>query len=155
ELRYTVMVNRGLMRFQRGRLDEAVADLEAAIRINGRHYNAFASLAQVRRQQKKWDQAVECFTQAIRAQPPVASLYRGRAAAARERDDQRAEHRTAALRDLEDAIRCASPDGPGLASDHLQRAELLRRDERYDLALGACDAAVKVAPDLDSAHALR
>src|SRR5262249_24931751 len=112
ELRYTVMVDRGLMRFQRNRLDEATADLHQAIRINGRYYNAFASLAQVLQQQKKWDQAVEQFTKAIRLKPGWAPLYRGRAAVAQQRDDQSPEHRAAALRDLEDAIRYEKPDNP-------------------------------------------
>ena len=68
ELRYIALVDRALMRFQRGRLDEAVADLEEAIRLNGTQYIAFASLAQVLQRQKKWDEAVERFTQAIAAQ---------------------------------------------------------------------------------------
>ena len=68
------------MRSQRGRLDEAAADFAEAIRLDGRHYNAFASLAQVFQRQKKWDEAVEQFTQAIARKPGWPPLYRGRAA---------------------------------------------------------------------------
>jgi tetratricopeptide (TPR) repeat protein len=143
------------MRFQRGRLDEAVADLEEAIRVNGGYSNAFASLAQVLQRQQKWDQAVERFTQAIRLKPAWAALYRGRAAVERERGDQSPEHRAAALRDLEDAIRFEKTHSLLVASDHIHRAELLRRDERFEAALAASDAALKVAPDLDTAHRLR
>jgi tetratricopeptide (TPR) repeat protein len=154
-LRYTVMVDRAVMRLQRGRLDEAVADLEEAIRLNGQYYNAFESLALVLQQQRKWDQAVDRFTQAIRLKPAWAPLYRRRAAVQRERDDQSPAHRAAALRDLDEAIRCEPPDSPLRARDHIHRGELLRRDSRFDDALVACDAALKLAPDLDTAHRLR
>jgi tetratricopeptide (TPR) repeat protein/tRNA A-37 threonylcarbamoyl transferase component Bud32 len=155
ELRYTVLVDRAVMRFQRGRLDEAVADLEEAIRLGGRYYNAYASLAQVLQRQKKWDLAVARFTQAIELRPAWAPLYRARAAVALERDDQTPAHRAAALRDLEAAIRYAMPGDPLLAGDHVLRGELLRRDRRYDAALTACDVALKLASDLDTAHRLR
>jgi tetratricopeptide (TPR) repeat protein len=152
ELRYAVLHNRALMRFQRGRLDEAVVDLREAIRLNGRHYNAYASLAQVLQRQKKWDDAIEQFAQAIRLKPEWAPLYSGRAAVQQERDDQTPEHRAVALRDLEAAIRY---EHPGLASDHWRRGELLRRERRFDEALAACDAALKIAPDFDPVHRLR
>jgi tetratricopeptide (TPR) repeat protein len=143
------------MRFQRGRLGEAVADLEEAIRINGRHYLAFASLAQVLQQQHRWNEAVERFTRAIELKPRWAPLYRGRADVELERDDPSPAHRAAALTDLEDAIRYENPDNPLVASDHIRRGELLRRDERFDDALAACDDALKIAPHLDKAHRLR
>ena len=155
EIRWVALVDRAVMRFQRGRLGEAVADLDAAIRINGGRYNAFASLAQVLQRQKKWDEAVERFTQAIRLRPGWAPLYRARAAVQQERDDPAPEHRTAALRDLEAAIRFEQPGNSLLAHDHIRRGELLRRDRRFEEALAACDAALKVAPDLDNAHRLR
>jgi serine/threonine protein kinase/lipoprotein NlpI len=155
ELRYTLMVNRGLMRFQRGRLDEAAADLEEAIRLRGQHHHAFAGLAQVLHAQKKWDLAVERFTQAIALEPARAALYRGRAVVEQERRDQSPEHRRAALSDLEEAIRRAKPRAPELAGDHLQRGELLRREGRFEDALAASEAALEVAPELDKAHRLR
>jgi tetratricopeptide (TPR) repeat protein/tRNA A-37 threonylcarbamoyl transferase component Bud32 len=155
ELRYAVMVDRATMRFQRGRLDEAAAGLEEAIRLNGQYYNAFATLAQVLQRQRKWDQAVERFTQAIALKPAWAPLYRGRAGVEQERDDQTPAHRAAALRDLEAAIRCEEPGDPELASDHVRRGELRRRDGRLEEALAACDAALKVAPDFNTAHRLR
>jgi tetratricopeptide (TPR) repeat protein/tRNA A-37 threonylcarbamoyl transferase component Bud32 len=155
EVRWAALVDRALLRFQRGRLEDSVADLEAAIRLDGRHYLAFASLAQVLQRQRKWDEAVERFTQAIRLKPEEAALYRGRAAVALERDDQGPEHRAEALRDLDAAIRYETPGHRVAAGDHLQRGELLRHDRRFDDALAACDAALATAPDLDAAHRLR
>ena len=155
ELRWVAMVNRALMRFQRGRLDEAVDDLEEAIRLDGRHYLAFANLAQVLQRQKKWDEAVARFTQAIRLKPGWSPLYRGRAAVEQARDEQTPEHRTKALGDLEQAIQYEKPDNLVLADDHTGRGELLRRDRRFEDALAACDAALTIAPDYAKAHRLR
>jgi tetratricopeptide (TPR) repeat protein/tRNA A-37 threonylcarbamoyl transferase component Bud32 len=155
ELRYVVLHNRALMRFQRGQLDESVADLEEAIRLNGRYYNAFASLAQVLQRQQKWDEAAEQFTRAIALKPDLAALYRGRAAVQRERGDQTPAHRAAALSDLEEAMGHEGPGDPVLALDQTARAALLRREQRYEEALEACGAALKVAPDYDGAHRLR
>ena len=79
ELRYVLLVNRGLLRWQRHDLDRAVTDLREAIRFDARLYQAHAGLAQVLRQQEKPDEAVAQFTQAIALRPDLAALYRGRA----------------------------------------------------------------------------
>jgi tetratricopeptide (TPR) repeat protein/tRNA A-37 threonylcarbamoyl transferase component Bud32 len=155
ELRWVAMVNRALMRFHRGQFEESVADLEEAIRLDDTRYLAFANLAEVLQREKWWDEAIERFTQAIRLKPRWAPLYRGRAAVQQTRDDQTPEHRAAALRDLEDAIRYEKPGSPIVASDHTRRGELLRADGRFEEALAACDAALKIAPDFDTAHRLR
>jgi tetratricopeptide (TPR) repeat protein len=155
EQRYAVLNDRALMRFQRGRLDDAVADLRAATRLDAGHFNAFASLAQVLQRQKKWDEAVEQFTQAIALKPELAALYRGRAAVLEERDDQAPEHRAAALRDFDEAIRLPESNTSVKAGDHVARATVLRRERRFDDALAACDEALKIAPDFDVAHRLR
>jgi serine/threonine protein kinase/tetratricopeptide (TPR) repeat protein len=155
ELRYAVLNDRALMRFQRGRLDDAVADLRAATRLDARHFNAFASLAQVLQRGKKWDEAVEQFSQAIALKPALAALYRGRAAVLEERDDQTPEHRAAALRDLDEAIRLPESNASVKAGDHAARATVLRRERRFDDALAACDDALKIVPDFDVAHRLR
>ena len=155
ELRWIALVNRAMMRYQRGRLDESAADLEAAIRLYGQRYQAFASLARVLQRQKKWDEAVARFTQAIELEPKLALLYRGRAAVGQEREDQTPEHRAAALRDLEAAIRHETPGNPILAADHTGRGELLWRDQRSKDALAACDAALKIVPNYEPAQRLR
>jgi tetratricopeptide (TPR) repeat protein/tRNA A-37 threonylcarbamoyl transferase component Bud32 len=155
ELRYVLLVNRALMRSQRGKLDEAAADFAEAIRLEERYYNAWAGLAQVFQRQKRWDEAVEQFTQAIARKPGWPPLYRGRAAVQIARDDLLPAQRAAALRDLEDAIRFEKPGNPILASDHTDRGELLRWDRRLEEALAASDAALQVRPDYDRAHRLR
>jgi tetratricopeptide (TPR) repeat protein/tRNA A-37 threonylcarbamoyl transferase component Bud32 len=155
ELRYILLVNRGQLRSQRGRYDEAEADLLDAIRRNDRQYEAFSELAQVYQRQKKWDLAVEQFTHAIRLKPGFSPLYRGRAGVLQERDDVTPEHRTAALGDLDEAIGHEPPGSKILASDQTRRGELLRRLQRPEEALAACEAALKVKPDYSDAHRLR
>ena len=127
ELRYVLLVNRGLLRWQRRDLDRAVADLQEAIRLDARLYQAHAGLAQVLRQQGKPDEAVEQFTQAIALRPDLAPLYRGRAEVYRGHEDLTPARIEAALRDLDEAVRRESPANPVLALDHTNRAWLLER----------------------------
>jgi tetratricopeptide (TPR) repeat protein/tRNA A-37 threonylcarbamoyl transferase component Bud32 len=155
ELRWAVLLNRALARFQRGRLDASVADFQEAIRLDARHSVAFDNLALVLLAQRKWDEADAQFTRAIALKPDWARLYRDRALVQEVRDDQMPAHRAAALRDLEEAIRLETPGDPLQARDHARQSDLLRRDRRFAEALGACDAALKIAPDLDTAHRLR
>ena len=79
ELHYELLVNRGFFRVQRGRLDQAAADYQEAIRLKKDLYLAHADLAQVYQKQAKPTEAMEQFTQAIALKPDWAPLYRGRA----------------------------------------------------------------------------
>ena len=155
ELRYVLLVNRGLLRWQRRDLDRAVTDLREAIRFDPRLYQAHAGLAQVLRQQGKPDEAVEQFTQAIALRPDLAALYRGRAEVYRGHEDLTPDQSEAALRDLDEAVRRESPANPVLALDHTNRARLLERAGRHAEALAACDAALRAVPDHADAHRLR
>ena len=155
ELRYVLLVNRGLLRWQRRDLDRAVTDLREAIRFDPRLYQAHAGLAQVLRQQGKPDEAVEQFTQAIALRPDLAPLYRGRAEVYRGHEDLTPARIEAALRDLDEAVRRESPANPVLALDHTNRARLLERAGRHAEALAACDAALRAVPDHADAHRLR
>jgi tetratricopeptide (TPR) repeat protein len=143
------------MRSQRGKLDEAVADFEAAIQVNQRPHHAYAGLAQVCQRQKNWDDAVEQFTRAIARKPGWPPLYRCRAAVQLGRDDPSPAQRAAALGDLEEAIRHEAAQSAALAGDHTARGELLRQSQRSEEALAACDAALAVVPDDDRAQRLR
>jgi tetratricopeptide (TPR) repeat protein len=155
DLRYILLVNRGVTRFQAGRLEPAAEDLREAIRRNDRHHEAFATLAQVCTRQKKWDEAVALFSRAIRVKPNWPPLLRERARVELERDDASAEDRRAALADLDEAIQYELRTNPIVASDQTRRGELLRSLGRHEEALAACDAALKVVPDHADAHHLR
>jgi tRNA A-37 threonylcarbamoyl transferase component Bud32 len=155
ELRYTLLVNRGVMDYQAGRLEEAAIDLQEAIRHNDRQYEAIATLAQVYAGQKKWDAAVAQFTRALGVKPAYSPLFRERARVQRNRDGRTPEHSRAALADLQEAIRHEQPGSRIVAQDQTWRADLLRQLHRPEDALAACDAALQVVPDDTDANRLR
>ena len=126
DLRYVLLTNRGLMWLQSNRLDEAVADLEAAIRLKPSLYPAHATLAQVYQRQGRLDAAAASFERAIACHPePIvaAGLYRSRALLHAYRSDITPDQRKAAIRDLEEAIR-HEPDKALKVRDHVDRARL-------------------------------
>ena len=131
------------------------ADLQAAIRLDDRQWQAFEILAQVTSRQDKPDQAIEQFTRAIALRPDWAPLYRARARCEPGARSQTPAQRARALADLEQAIRLEPPGSPFLALDHTNRARLLHREGREEEALAACEAALKVDPDYLDAHRLR
>jgi tetratricopeptide (TPR) repeat protein len=150
EDRYTLLVNRGTVRFLRLQLADAAADLQEAIRLKPREYQAYATLAQVEQHRGELDEAVARFTRAIALRPDWSPLYRGRADVHRERKDP-----SRALLDLEEAIRREAPGSPVIARDHARRAQLLYLDRRFEEALAACDAALTIVPDQAEAHRWR
>jgi serine/threonine protein kinase/lipoprotein NlpI len=155
ELRWVLLVNRGLLFVGRADWSSASADLEAAIRLDGRRAEAPAALAQVYQRQRQWDAAFEQYTKAIAVKGDWAPLYRGRAEVELARTASTPDDRKQALFDLEQAIRLESPVNPVLALDHTNRARLLYADHREALALAACDAALAVRPAYKDAHVLR
>jgi tetratricopeptide (TPR) repeat protein len=155
ELRYALLVNRGVLRFLRRDLDQAAGSLLEAIRLNGRQFPAYAALAEVFQKQGKSDEAVEQFSRAIERRPDWAPLYRGRADVDRARRNASPAQRARALSDLDQAIRLETPGNPVLARDHTNRGLLLYRDHREVEALAACEAALKVVPNYPEALRLR
>ena len=80
DLRYSLLVDRGVLRLTLGRdLDEAVEQLRAAIRLNPRSWEAHDALAKVFQIQHRPDEAVEQYGRAIAVSPRSARLYRDRA----------------------------------------------------------------------------
>src|SRR5262249_37516806 len=72
DVRYCLFVNRGLLRFDQGKAEEAVVDLTQAITLKPKQFHAYVSLARIHQKQKKNDQATERLAQAIKLQPPEA-----------------------------------------------------------------------------------
>ena len=125
ELRYVLLVNRGLLRWQRHDPDRAVADLREAIRLDARLYQAHVGLAQVLWQQEQADEAVAQFTQAIALRPDLAALYRGRAEVYQgaQGPDPRPERGGTARPGRGGSARVAGQPGGG--ADHTNRVWLL------------------------------
>ena len=126
DVRYALLANRGLLRLRSGRLDEAVADLDAAIQLKPDQYQAHSTLAQVLERRGRLDDARDALSRAIacRSEPIVqAGLFRTRALLYAPRKDLSHERQAAALHDLEEAIR-REPDPAVKAGDHVWRARL-------------------------------
>ena len=157
DVRYGLLANRGLLRIQSGRLDEAVADLEAAIRLRPDRYQAHTTLGQVLQGKGRLDDAYAAFDRAIACHPEptvLAGLYRTRALIYASRRDITPGQKDSALRDLEEAIRL-EPDKALQASDQVWRARLFFAGGQPQEALAACDAALKLIPDDPEAHRVR
>ncbi len=131
ELHYALLVNRGMIRLVREDLTAAAADLQEAIRLNDRRFEAFSALGQVYQRQGRTDDALKQFARAIELRPNWAPLYRGRADVLLGLKDLSPEQRDAALSDLEDAIRLStSPekDSPSIVrSTEIKQADAAPR----------------------------
>jgi tetratricopeptide (TPR) repeat protein len=154
---YALLCNRGLLRLRSGRLDEAAADLDAAIRLKGNPYEAHTTLAQVRMRQGRLDLAEAAFTRGIAcnaAPAELAGLFRSRALLRADRTDLTPAERARALGDFEQAFR-QEPETAKKASDQVWRARLFLRANQCPEALAACDAALNLAADDPEAHRVR
>jgi len=150
ELHYATRVNRGLIRFQRQRANDAMADLREAISIDPTRFNAYATLAHVDREQGRPEEASALLDRAIELRPDLASLYRTRALWRIESQEQEG-----ALSDLDEAIghspaRCAETAG-----DLTLKGHLLCLLGRHQEALDACDTAIAVQANNPEAHRWR
>jgi tetratricopeptide (TPR) repeat protein/tRNA A-37 threonylcarbamoyl transferase component Bud32 len=154
---YALLCNRGLLRLQSGRLDEAADDLNAAIRLKANRYQAHTTRAQVLQRQGRLDDAFTAFGQAIACQPEPsvqARLYRSRALIHASRPGITPAQQEGALQDLADAIH-REPDGVLKAGDHVWRARLFFRAHRPAESLTDCDAAIALVPQDPEAHRVR
>lgn len=143
DLQYVLLVNRGLIRFQREDLDHAAADYQEAVRLKKDPFLAHAELAHVYEKQGKADLAIEQFTRAIALNPKWSPLYRGRAAVLEASGTNDASRCARALSDLATAIVHEKADDPVLARDHTDRARLLYGDDRFEDALGESELALQ------------
>jgi len=155
ELHYQLLVNRGRFRFERGRLDQAAADYQEAIRLKKDVYLAHADLAQVYQKQAKPTEALEQFTRAIALKPDFAAVYRGRAELLGKLGFSTPAERDAILSDLEMAILHEQDDNPVLAQDHTNRGKLLYNVERLEEALEESKLALRALPNYEDAHDLQ
>jgi tetratricopeptide (TPR) repeat protein len=148
--RYVLSVNRGVLRIRTKRFDDAIADLNAAVKLKPRAYQAFVNLAQAYRQQGKLDKAHEQLERAIELEPGSAHLYRLRARLYLERDKPEL-----ALKDFDQAIERESADSPYQLDDHIERGRLLLASGKFALALASFDAVLSQKKDHALAHRLR
>jgi tetratricopeptide (TPR) repeat protein len=155
ELRYSLLVNRGVLRAGRKDWDAAAADLRAAIDLGDTGALASGDLAKLYLDQGRYAEALDEFTLAIRHRPDWPPLYRGRAEVVLRSRDPSPARRAQALSDLDRAIHLEKPDNPVLALDYTSRGKLLALDGHLTEALAAGEAAIERARDYPDAHLLR
>ena len=146
------------MLLRAGRIDESIADLEAAIKLNPAAYQAHATLGQLYQQVDRLDEAAQALGCAIeRASdlPARLALRRGRGRLYKNRRNLPPQRLAAALGDLDEAIKLDPENGDLKASDHVERARLLFGGARFEEAIAACAAATAIVPDQPAAHQLR
>ena len=114
ELRYALLINKGLLELQTGRPEKAVEDLVAAIKLNEKDAHAYAMLGQVYldRERPDPDAAFEQFSRAIERDANRAEYYRSRAEVTLARPSTTPEQRAVTLRDLDRAIQLDESAGP-------------------------------------------
>jgi eukaryotic-like serine/threonine-protein kinase len=164
ELRYTLYLDRGMVRYWDSRFAEAVADFEEAIRVDPLRPNAYVNLARVRYHQDDLDGAIGQLSEAIARNADRAStvnalqfraLVHGRKADKAGDRAIRARERQLALDDYA-AIRLDPEDRPAaVASVLVGRARLLLQVRRSGEALQALADAIAAHPFARGAHQLR
>jgi len=147
DLQFMFLMNRGLIRLQRGQFDQAAADYQEAIRLRKDPALAHAGLAYVLQKQNKLAAAIDQFTQAIAVKPDWSPTYRGRAELRLAHADSTPADRDSALADLAMAIQHEPPGSPERALDHSLRAKIFYRNGRYDDALKECESALGILPE--------
>jgi serine/threonine protein kinase/tetratricopeptide (TPR) repeat protein len=144
--RYTLFVNRGVMRLKQRQYPVAVAEFERAIAVQPGQYQAHLDLARVYQEMDQLDKALAEYETALRcattaeaeAGPKLqASIYRSRAVL-----NQQHKKNAAALADFRDAARLDAQ-----ASDHIECGRLLLQAHKDLEALTALDAALRLQPD--------
>jgi serine/threonine protein kinase/predicted Zn-dependent protease len=155
ELHYVLLVNRGLIRYQRERFAEAAVDYQEAIQLKKDPFLAHAELGHVYHKQGKTAEAIEQFSRAIAVKPDFPPLYRGRAELEQGLGVSTPAQRARAADDLKLAIRNEKPDNPVLAQDHTNLGKLFYADERFEDTLGECKLALQALPDYPEAHVLK
>ncbi len=144
--RYAVLVNRGLLQFERKKSAEAISDLTEAIALDPRQVNAYVTLAQVHRRNNDFALALARLDQAIDLSPQDPAIHRMRARFRLEPGNVTPDVRTAALSDLREAIKYEKDDSPLLEEIHAEIARLLLDDKRFPEALEESEASLRLNP---------
>jgi len=148
--RYVLLVYRGVLRIRTDRCDDAIADLQAAIQLKPKAYQAFVNMANAYRRLGKLNEAVAQLNHSLLLEPGLAHLYRLRARLELERDEP-----DRALADFDEAIERETSNSPYRVDDLVDRARLCLRGKKYAEALASFDAALALSKDHSQAQRLR
>jgi tetratricopeptide (TPR) repeat protein/peroxiredoxin len=135
--------NLGLIAGRNGRLDDAVAYFQEALRLSPDHPIALNNLANAYRQQKQWDQAKKTYEHAIAINPNDADANYGLGMVYAQQDDTA---RAFAL--LQQALK-ARPNYPEALNN---LGILYLRTKRRDEAVASFEQSIQTAPDFDQPY---
>jgi serine/threonine protein kinase/tetratricopeptide (TPR) repeat protein len=159
EALYAILVNRGALRMRQRKIGAAIYDLEAAVGVEPRWYQAYVNLAKAHEQQDKPAKAFEDLGLAIDAAQRLVEareleptelvrLYQSRARLHLDGHDPQA-----ARQDIEQAV---NAEGGSPAPENLvERGRLLYECKRFRDAVAACDAVLKLPGAPAEAHRWR
>jgi serine/threonine protein kinase/predicted Zn-dependent protease len=148
--RYVLCVNRAVLRIRTGRTDDAIDDLNKAVKFKPRAYQAFVNLAQAYRGQGKLGKALEALQRAIAVEPELAHLYRLRATLHLERNES-----DLALEDFDRGLERQAAASPYQVDDQIGRGRLLLAKGKHAEALASFDKALALESDHAVAQRLR
>jgi serine/threonine protein kinase/tetratricopeptide (TPR) repeat protein len=147
-MRYAVHANRGVLRLRQGKLDDAVADLAAAVSMRPEQCAAHVNLARAYRDQNRLSDAAREIDEAVGLRPDWPWVYR-----ARGQLRLKAGNLDAALLDFEEAIRRESgSSSTALAEEYVECGRIRQQQGRFVDAVAAYDWALRNRPDHAVAH---
>jgi tetratricopeptide (TPR) repeat protein len=151
---HVLYANRAVLWLQQERHEEAIADLQRALKEKPSSYQAYVTLAHAYQKLQTWTEAKKHLDKAVELEPDLAFLYRLRSRLHLERPEQNLD---AALQDCEKAIELEAQAGASrvLARDYAERGRILHRGQRYQEAVAAYDQASKIDPHYANAHLWR
>jgi len=138
------------LRIRTGHTDTAIDDLNSAVKLKPRAYQAFVNLAQAYRGQGKLGKALESLQRAIELEPGLAHLYRLRARLHLERNEPHL-----ALEDFDRAIDRQDAASPYQVDDQIERGRLLLGKGKHAEALASFDKALALQGDHAAGQRLR
>ncbi len=149
----TVYNNRGIVYNEKGDYEQAIADLNQALKLKPDYAEAYNNRGNVYAQNGNYDQAIADITQALKLKPDSAEAYNNRGAAYNGRgfayntkDDY-----DRAITDLTQAIKLK----PDSAEAYSNRGNVYVNKGNYDQAIADSTQALKFKPDLAEAYAIR
>jgi tetratricopeptide (TPR) repeat protein len=143
-VQYLAWNYRGLLDIRRKYWDQAVEELQAAVKVLPDWVEGYLNLAKAYEGKQRWKEALEALDQAVKRAPLLPDLYERRAELHWLRKDW-----PAAQADFQKATQLREPEGSKskeLVNNLEKLGLLLHRAEKYPEALGCFDRALQLKP---------
>ncbi len=140
---YIAHANLGFALFEKGRLDDAIAEFQEAIRLNPDFAEAYFNYGNVLVRKDDLDGAIRLFETAIGLYPDYTVAYDSLGDALEKKGDL-----DGAIRVFQEAVK----RGPGLAGPYNNLGNVLDKKGETDEAMRMFQAAILIDPDFAEAH---